>query len=79
VNVRSLSPGQLRVLLVLRDLGFAVKAEVIAEACLEEGLAEQALTGLLRRGLAEAGSFYDDAYGYRLTADGTTCARKAAA
>lgn len=78
MNVRSLDPCQLRVLLVLGELGHAVKADVVAAAGLEEGKAEQALRSLVGRELAEAGSFDGKPYGYRLTGEGTACALKAA-
>lgn len=78
MNIRSLGPDQLQVLLALARLGPATHADVIAAVrCETAGQAAQALRFLINRGLAEAGSFGGGPYGYRLTADGRDCARKA--
>jgi hypothetical protein len=80
VNVRSLSADQLRVLLALDRLGYALQAEVITEAACETGgLAMQALRALISRDLAEGGAFDDSSYGYRLTDGGRDCVRQARA
>jgi hypothetical protein len=82
VNVRSLSPDQLQVLLALGRLSEeapAIQADILAAArCENDGLALQALRALIRRELAESGLFGGAPYGYRLTPEGRACVRAAA-
>lgn len=79
MNVRSLSPNQLRVLLALDRLGCATAAEIITAArCDTDGETAQALRALVSRELAVSGSFGEGQYGYQLTEAGRDCAKHAA-